>query len=100
VLDAIDNKVIPEGWNDTIIVLIPKIDDPILISQYRPISLCNVIYKVISKMIAFRFKHVLDEVIPLFKVLLCLEESLLIIFLLLMSASIPSRTTRRENQVC
>jgi hypothetical protein len=57
VLDAIDNKVIPEGWNDTIIVLIPKIDDPILISQYRPISLCNVIYKVISKMIAFHFKH-------------------------------------------
>jgi hypothetical protein len=57
VLDAIDNKVIPEGWNDTIIVLIPKIDDPVLISQYRPISLCNVIYKVISKMIAFHFKH-------------------------------------------
>jgi hypothetical protein len=63
VLDAINNKIIPEGWNDTIIVLIPKTEEPELSSQYRPISLCNVIYKVISKMIALRFKHVLDDVI-------------------------------------
>jgi hypothetical protein len=62
-LEAINNKIIPDGWNDTIIVLIPKTEEPELICQYRPISLCNVIYKVISKMIALRFKHVLDDVI-------------------------------------
>ena len=47
VLNAINNKVIPDGWNDTVIVLIPKVDEPEMITQYRPISLCNVLYKVI-----------------------------------------------------
>jgi hypothetical protein len=65
VLMAINNKIIPYGWNDTVIVLIPKVESPETISQYRPISLCNVLYKVISKMIAFRLKHILDEVISL-----------------------------------
>jgi hypothetical protein len=63
VLQAINDKVIPEGWNDTVIVLIPKVETPESISQYRPISLCNVLYKVISKIIAIRIKHILDEVI-------------------------------------
>ena len=63
VLDAVNNKIIPPGWNDTVIVLIPKVENPELITQYRPISLCNVLYKVISKMIAFRLKKILDDVI-------------------------------------
>ena len=25
VLEAVNNSVIPEGWNDTVIVLIPKV---------------------------------------------------------------------------
>jgi hypothetical protein len=49
VLDAINQKNIPQGWNDTIIILIPKVDAPEHISQFRPISLCTVLYKVISK---------------------------------------------------
>ena len=52
VLEAINRKVIAEGWNGTAIVLILKVESPELITQYRPISLCNVLYKVISKMIA------------------------------------------------
>jgi hypothetical protein len=63
VLDAINNKIIPDGWNDTVIVLIPKVDSPETITQYRPISPCNVLYKVISKMIALRLKSFLDEII-------------------------------------
>ena len=47
VLDAINNKVIPDGLNDTVIVLIPKVDDPESITQFRQISLCNVLCKVI-----------------------------------------------------
>jgi hypothetical protein len=63
VLQAINSGVIPNGWNDTTIVLIPKVDDPELVSQFRPISLCNVIYKIISKMLALRLKGILPEII-------------------------------------
>lgn len=63
VLDAINKRKIPAGWNSTNIVLIPKVDIPEVIRQYRPISLCNVIYKIISKMIANRLKRILPEVI-------------------------------------
>jgi hypothetical protein len=63
VLQAVNSGVIPDRWNDTTVVLIPKIDNPNLVTQYRPISLCNVIYKIISKMLALRLKGILPEVI-------------------------------------
>jgi hypothetical protein len=63
VLHAMNTGMIPEGWNDTTVVLIPKVDNPELITQFWPISLCNVIYKIISKMLALRLKVILPEVI-------------------------------------
>jgi hypothetical protein len=64
ILQAMNTRIIlPGGWNDTTVVLIPKIDCPESITQYRPISLCNVIYKIISKMLAQRLKVILPVVI-------------------------------------
>ena len=45
------------------IVLIPKEDSPKMISQHRPIVLCNFVYKVISKVLANRMKVLLSVVI-------------------------------------
>jgi hypothetical protein len=63
VLQAVNSGVIPDGWNDTTVILIPKTDNPELVTQFRPISWCNVIYKIISKMLALRMKGIVHEVI-------------------------------------
>jgi hypothetical protein len=47
VLEAVNLAKIPYGWNDTFVVLIPKVNNPTMVSRFRPINLCNVVYKVI-----------------------------------------------------
>ncbi|XP_012859003.1 PREDICTED: uncharacterized protein LOC105978134 [Erythranthe guttata] len=57
------SEILPSSLNFTFIVLIPKKPNPERITEYRPISLCNVIYKIGSKMIANRVKPLLDSII-------------------------------------
>ncbi|KAL0449472.1 UNVERIFIED_CONTAM: putative mitochondrial protein [Sesamum latifolium] len=63
VLNFLNNRVLDPTINKTQIVLIPKCKNPDRLSQFRPISLCNVIYKVASKTIANRLKPLLDNII-------------------------------------
>ena len=63
VLDCLQSSVMGPDINHTNIVLIPKIKSPEKMSDFRPISLCNVIYKIISKVLANRLKQILPSVI-------------------------------------
>ena len=48
---------------ETLVVLIPKVDAPTSIKQFRPISLCKVIYKIITKVLVNRIRPLLDSII-------------------------------------
>ncbi|XP_059441892.1 uncharacterized protein LOC132174217 [Corylus avellana] len=63
VLDYLNNGHFDSSINETYITLIPKTKDPTRLTEYRPISLCNVIYKLIAKALANRLKKVLSQII-------------------------------------
>jgi hypothetical protein len=54
---------VPEGFCDSVIVLIPKVAKPKDLKKFRPISLCNVIYKIASKVLVNRLKVILPLII-------------------------------------
>lgn len=56
---------LPKGVNSTILALVPKKEEAKVMKDYRPISCCNVLYKMISKIIANRLKGVLPKCISL-----------------------------------
>jgi hypothetical protein len=53
----------PEGVNETTIVLIPKSNEACELKDFRPISLCNVVYKVVAKCIINRLRPMLQGLI-------------------------------------
>lgn len=57
------NGYMLKQWNQTFIALIPKVERPENPGQLRPISLCNVIYKIISKCLTNRMKVIMPEIV-------------------------------------
>ncbi|XP_021728369.1 uncharacterized protein LOC110695446 [Chenopodium quinoa] len=56
-----------KDWNRTFLALLPKVDHPEFISQFRPIGLCNVIYKCVAKCLTARLRLVLPSLVADFQ---------------------------------
>jgi hypothetical protein len=63
VLDILNSKIMHAHLNMTNIALIPKVKNPTCVTEFRPISLCNVLYKLVSKVLANRLKKILSDII-------------------------------------
>uniref|UniRef100_A0A803QIB1 Reverse transcriptase domain-containing protein n=1 Tax=Cannabis sativa TaxID=3483 RepID=A0A803QIB1_CANSA len=63
VLSVLNDGADPTPLNPTIITLIPKIKKAQFMKDFRPISLCNAVSKLITKILVARFKDILPHVI-------------------------------------
>lgn len=61
---AFTTASLEESLNHTFIVLIPKVSALQFFGQFRPISLCNVAYKVKTKVIANRLRKIMPNYTP------------------------------------
>ena len=61
--DFFESGALLKQINHSIITLIPKSANTTSVSDFRPISCCNVIYKVIAKLLAVRLSHALVTII-------------------------------------
>ena len=62
-LDVLNSNCFAALFNNTHVVLILKVKSPRKLAYYRPISLCNVIYKFITKTLTNRLQRWLRKVV-------------------------------------
>ena len=56
-------RSMPDYLNRTLISLIPKCQHPKTFGSYRPISLCNFVYKVVTKIVVGRIHPLLNKLV-------------------------------------
>ena len=61
ILTFLNNASLPKHLNHTFITLIPKKKNLEFVSESRPISLCNVIYKIFPKVLGNKLKRILPK---------------------------------------
>lgn len=59
----LENGSFPANLNDTNVVLIPKKENACCLKDLRPIALCNVLYKIMAKVLANRLEKILPNLI-------------------------------------
>ena len=63
ILCSLNNAALDSDLNSTFIALIPKLSNPTCVTEFRPIGLCNVVYKIILKVLANQLKVILPHII-------------------------------------
>ncbi|KAL2248038.1 UNVERIFIED_CONTAM: hypothetical protein Sindi_2656100, partial [Sesamum indicum] len=63
VLDFFNTGRLLKQINTTLLALIPKVHTPMTVGDFRPISCCNVLYKIIAKLLVQRLSVILDKII-------------------------------------
>uniref|UniRef100_A0A803PAY0 Reverse transcriptase domain-containing protein n=1 Tax=Cannabis sativa TaxID=3483 RepID=A0A803PAY0_CANSA len=63
ILNILNKNASMASINKTLIVLIPKKQNASSLKDFRPISLCTTLYKIVSKAIANRLKSIMEDVI-------------------------------------
>ncbi|XP_062114324.1 uncharacterized protein LOC133825389 [Humulus lupulus] len=63
ILEFFEIGFIPQSLNDTLLVMILKVDQPSTAADFRPIACCTTIYKCISKMLCSRLVTILPLLI-------------------------------------
>jgi len=57
------NGGLTKGINSTFIVIIPKVDSPRCLNDFRPISMVGGLQKILAKVLANRLRSVIGSVI-------------------------------------
>ena len=61
--EIFSSRKIAKYLNQTIITLVPKCKNPNSFNHYFPISLCNIVYKIVSKIIVGRLRPLLPNLV-------------------------------------
>nr|GEW62405.1 transposon TX1 uncharacterized [Tanacetum cinerariifolium] len=72
---------IPRGCNSSFITLVPKIEDPITITDFGPISLIGCQYKIIAKVLANRLALVIPSLVGEVQMAFIKVKALNVVFL-------------------
>ncbi|KAL3682679.1 hypothetical protein R1sor_000701 [Riccia sorocarpa] len=64
VLDYWRSGQLHSYFKDGILFLIPKVNNPTTLAQWRPITILNTIYKIIAKLLAVRLALILPSIVP------------------------------------
>ena len=60
-----ETSTIDPKATDTLVVCITKVDTPRMFKDFRPIILCNVIYKLVTKVLVNRMRPLLQRLVSL-----------------------------------